>query len=183
MLFLLKRYFFFCLVCVTLACCAWIPKPTTVPAVQEALEKGRTLMANNAHIQALAVLSDAYNKHRQKNILDMYVRAARQALAAGDDAYQRKEYAEAGMLYHALQESKIEADQGFLRPDQNYLEKQIRGCSRALSDKGLKEYRDQNLSAAIAAWEEALQFDPNNGEVARAISKASGQRARLLSMD
>jgi hypothetical protein len=187
MLFSLKRYFFFGLICMTLASCAWPPKRTTAPdspgSVQKALEEGRTLMARNAHIQALALLSDAYKRFRQKNVLEMYHQAEQLALSAGDQAYQQKEFAKAGMLYLALEKSSLDRDEGSPRADQNYLERQIRECSRTLAEKGLKEYREENLNAAIAAWEQVLLFDPKNDSVVQSIGTARRQRTRLLATD
>jgi tetratricopeptide (TPR) repeat protein len=148
------------------------------------IEEGQALLSRHEYAQALILLEDGYRMYGDSDLLESFLAAAQQAKAAGDQSLERMDFARAGMLYRTLQESALLKEAaGRSNAIDHGLEKQIRECSRMLTERGLKKYREENLGDAIALWEKVLLFDPNNRAVLKAIDTASRQRKRLQSIN
>lgn len=76
-------------------------------------------------------------------------------------------YADASRLGRRLSFSRQELDEG------------VRLCRTELTRRGLEQYRNGNLSEAVALWRGLLQFDPNNVEIKKAVETAREQQKAL----
>jgi cytochrome c-type biogenesis protein CcmH/NrfG len=63
--------------------------------------------------------------------------------------------------------------------DRAKLNAKITDCKTALSKKGFQEYRQGNLSEAIALWQGYLAIDPNNADIKKAVNTAKLQQKNL----
>lgn len=155
------------------------------PAARHALiDDINTLKANNGHAEALGVLELRYRADPRPEVLVLYRETAQTARAAADQAYQRRDYAQAGSIYRALMDSAaLRETAGGSLLDQQALERQVRECSKLLTERGLEKYREENLEEALAAWRKVLTFDPDNRSVLKAIDTASRQRKRLQTIN
>lgn len=143
-----------------------------------------TLKANNGHAEALGVLELRYRADPRPEVLAFYRETAQAAKSAADQAYQQRDYAQAGSIYRALMDSAaLRETVGGSPFDQQALERQVRECSKLLTERGLEKYREENLEEALAAWKKVLTFDPDNRSVLKAIDTASRQRKRLQTMN
>ena len=166
------------------------PKATDDTARQEhkiIADTTRQAQANIAlgeYKKALELYSNAYDKYHFPELRGNYDRTAEQIKNTADASFQRKEFAEAGNLYHALLESGITATDftQSLSFDDKYLNGRISVCSKTLLENGLMKYREEKLDDAIAIWKKALLFDPENTGVKNAIETATQQLQKLKSL-
>ncbi len=59
------------------------------------------------------------------------------------------------------------------------IEKDIKECSRNLTNLGIIEYRKGNLKEALAIWGQILVFEPDNEEIKKAIQTARAQLEKI----
>ena len=100
---------------------------------------------------------------------------------SGDDAYRQGNYEEAGRKWaaaarHLGHPAVRDNPPDFSRAD---LKAAMDKASAALMEKGLVEYRQGNLEAAVAAWKSILAYDPSHAEAAKSIRTASTQIENL----
>jgi tetratricopeptide (TPR) repeat protein len=131
--------------------------------------------------RALELYSTAYDKYHYPGLRRGYARLGEQIRNAADAAYQRGDFAEAGSDYGVLFGSGITTRDfaGSLSFDDDYLGRQIKGCSKALMESGLMNYRAEKLDDAIAIWKKILQFDPGNKTAQNAYDTATAQLQQL----
>jgi tetratricopeptide (TPR) repeat protein len=133
---------------------------------------------------ALEIYSNAYDRHHLRGLRQGYARMGEQVVLAADAAYQKKDFAEAGSIYRALFESGI-TTRDFAQSltfDDDYLDKQIKACSKTLMEIGLMKYREEKLDEAIAIWKKILAFDLDNKNVRSAIDTATVQLQQLKNL-
>ncbi len=134
--------------------------------------------------RALEVYSNAYDRHHLRNLRQGYARMGEQVVMAADDAYQAKDFAEAGSIYRILFESGI-TTRDFAQSlsfDDDYLSAQIKACSKALMEIGLMKYREEKLDEAIVVWKKILAFDVDNKNARSAIDTATVQLQQLKNL-
>ena len=174
-------------VALALTACSFHPKgPGPGPApeekfIAETAKQAQSQFALGRFKRALEVYSNAFDKYHYAGLRRGYARMGEQIISAADTAYNRGEVAEAGIDYHILFESGITRRDfaAKLSFDDNYLSRQIKACSRALMESGLIKYREEKLDEAIAIWEKALFFDPDNRNVKKAHDTAIVQLQKL----
>jgi len=192
-------YFAFCFVALAAAACSLHSKgpiPATEPASEPAMEpktasdaKFVTETAKNAQAQfavgrfkrALELYANAFEKNHHPRLRNEYANLGEQIKNAADTAYRTGNVTKAGIDYGILIDSGI-TTQDFaemLSFDENYLRKQIKACSKALMESGLRKYREEKLDEAIAIWKKALFFDPDNRSVKNAFETATAQLQKL----
>ncbi len=154
------------------------PDPRTI------IGQGRDLVASGDLAGALDLLGKGYQARPESDLLEAYREALSVAKAAADLGYQRKDFTKAGVLYRALLDSVLLDTAGAPRGlERSGLERQMKECSRILTERGLEKYREENLDEAVAVWKKVLAFDPGNSAVLKAIETASRQRKRLQTIN
>jgi tetratricopeptide (TPR) repeat protein len=175
----------FCLAALAMAACSFHPKGwTLVPEerfISETAQQAQAQFALGRFKRALQIYSTAFDKHHHPGLRRGYARLGEQIRSAADMAYQRGRIAEAGIDYSVLFESGITTRNfaGTLSFDDDYLNSQIKACSKALMESGLIQYRAEKLDEAIAIWKKALVFDPDNRNIKNAFETATAQRQKL----
>jgi tetratricopeptide (TPR) repeat protein len=181
----------FCFIALTVGACSLHSKGPGTGTEPETASEERFITETAKHAQAqfargrfkraLELYSKAFEKHHHPGLRSGYARLGEQIKSAADTAYQTGNVAKAGSNYNILLESGI-TKQDFaetLSFDDNDLRKQIKDCSKALMENGLKKYREEKLDEAIAIWKKALFFDPDNRSVKNAFETASAQLQKL----
>ncbi len=131
--------------------------------------------------RALELYSNAFDKYHYPGLRRSYAKLGEQIIYAADAAYQRGDFAEAGSDYRVLFASGI-TTRDFavtLSFNDDYLNGQIKNCSKALMESGLMKYRAEKFHDAIAIWERILQFDPDNKNAQNAYNTATVQLQQL----
>jgi tetratricopeptide (TPR) repeat protein len=177
-----------CTASILLASCAALPK-NAVPVpersvAEQSLSKANGHLEQGEYPEALALYASTYERNREREFLATYLQAGNRIKSAGDRAYQMRDFPRAGIIYSLLLESRICVDDlgKALSFDDVYLRKQISACSKALTEAGLKKYRQDKLEDAIALWEQVLAFDPDNTKVKNAVDTANRQLRKLKVM-
>lgn len=180
--------------------CSWI-RPLTGPTGQEhhvitetagqehnviadTTKQAQAHIALGEYKKALELYSNAYDRYHYPGMRSSYARTAEQIRTAADAAYQRKDCAEAGSIYHTLFESGI-TTRDFAQAlsfNDDYLNGRISACSKALMENGLMKYREEKLDEAIVIWKKALDFDPENTGIKNSIETATQQLQKLKSL-
>lgn len=125
--------------------------------------------------KALGLYSTSYSDHPE--LKNEYLNAGIQVRNAADRAFRRGDFAKAGSIYNLLIRARI-TEQDFsesLTFDRDYLGRQIKACSKTLTEMGLMKYREERLEEAISLWEKVLTFDHDNSSVINAIETANRQ--------
>ena len=132
---------------------------------------------------ALGVYSAALQKHPgDRGLLRYYFETAEDIREAADNAFDKGEFAISGRAYAVLFRNYPhfrEVNDADLSFDGKYLQARLKECSDRLSEHALTQYRQGNLSAAIALWKNILEFEPENVGVKKAIDTASTQLKNL----
>lgn len=100
---------------------------------------------------------------------------------SGDEALRQGQQGDAGRKYAAVlrflpHPASRETSQPFTRAE---LEERIDGISKSLMEKGVKEYQQGKIEAAIATWRQVLAYDPSNEEAAKSVRTATTQIENL----
>jgi tetratricopeptide (TPR) repeat protein len=99
----------------------------------------------------------------------------------GDRAAAAKDYVNAGKAYAALAGHYADASRLGLKLSfsEAALAAGLESCRAELTRRGLEHYRKGELSQAISAWQDLLQFDPANAEIRKAVETAREQQKEL----
>ncbi|MCK9419824.1 MAG: hypothetical protein M0R70_10650 [Nitrospirae bacterium] len=166
--------------------CSYIRR-VTAPAGQEhkviddTAKQAQANIALGDYNKALELYSKAYDKYHYPGMSSGYARIGDRIRNSADTAYQKKDFSEAGNIYNTLFESGI-TTRDFsqaLSFDDDYLNGQMKACSKALLEAGLTSYREGKLEDAIAVWKKALVFDRDNMDIKNMIDTATTQLQNL----
>lgn len=137
------------------------------------------------YVTALALWDHLWEKESDDFLFDEHYELAEKIRNAGDNEYEQGNFAQAGSIYNRLLESRIisKISSQDLSFNREYLKKQIRACSKALTELGIIKYREQKLNEAIAIWRQILEFEPQNGTIAKAIRTAGKQQYSLRRLE
>ncbi len=152
--------------------------------ISETSRQAHEQAALGKYRSALEIYSSAYDKYHLRGMRQGYARMGEQIILAADTAYQKKDFAEAGSIYRSLFESGI-TTRDFAQSlsfEDDYLNRQIKACSKALMEIGLMKYREERLDEAIAIWKKILAFDLDNKNVRSAIDTATVQLHQLKNL-
>lgn len=136
------------------------------------------------YLTALEILNQLWDKNKDERLLKEYRQLTEKIRNAGDREYEQGNFAQAGSIYTRLLESKIitENPTNHNSPVREHLKKQIRACTKRLTELGIIKYREQKLNEAIAIWQRVLEFDPQNSAIEKAIGTAGKQQYSLQQM-
>jgi len=166
--------------------CSFIQRVTEPAAhektvIDDTAKKAQAHIALGEYAKALKLYSSSYDKYHYEGMRSGYARAGEQTRAAADATYQKRDFADAGIIYMILFECGI-TTRDFARSlsfNDDYLSSQIGLCSKALLEAGLTKYRDGKLEDAISVWKKALAFDQGNKDIKSAIDTATTQLQNL----
>ena len=142
----------------------------------------KKLMKTGDYQKTIDAYKAEYAKHQQDHaLLREYVKSLEEMNDAADGSYKREDYTSAGTTYNVLLKNypAFKAFTHMLSFDRAKLNAKITDCKTALSKKGFQEYRQGNLSEAIALWQGYLAIDPNNADIKKAVNTAKLQQKNL----
>lgn len=110
-----------------------------------------------------------------------YISLLESAKAQADLDFKRKDFVRAGRTYRILLKnySSIARLKRSLSYNAGLLETGIEACRKILFEDALEQYRYGNLVQAISICKNILTFDPENGEIKKAMDKAIVQAGNL----
>lgn len=172
-------YFFaFCSSCLALTSTA----PQESRSIGNVITDARSLMALGEYRKALEIYSAALKHYPGSSELQVaYLRAAEEIKHIADAQFEKKNFAGAGVVFHALYTSGILAE-NLAKPlsfNAEMLTTLIAACSNELLQYGLLQYREGNIEDAIIVWKKVMIFDRGNTDARRAIETATAQLQKL----
>ncbi len=158
------------------------------PAADDRTISRQTIARAQSHMQAgdyqeaIDVYQGRYRKApRDKVLREAYVNSLEQIAGAADQALEQQAFGEAGKIYAILQKN-YDRFSGFeqqLTFTSASLSAKLDHCKKTLFKQGFQEYRQGNLSRAIALWEDLLVIDPQNTDIKEALRTARLQQKNL----
>jgi len=159
--------------------------------LNQRIRAGRNALLQKQAIQFLAVFDyeraiDVYRKpfelYRQDpQFRRNYFEILESIKTKGDEAFEKKDYAPAANAYRTF--LKHYATALVLDPNLSAnpkdLDRRVKSCKKALSEKALQDYRSGDLEQAIAIWKSVLTFDPEDAEIKKAVETATLQMESL----
>lgn len=149
--------------------------------IADTARQAQAHLALGEYQKALELYAGHYDTYHYAEMSAPYAGTAEQIRNAADVAYQKKDFADAGNMYKTLYESGI-TTRDFapsLSFDDEYLNRQMKGCAKGLLEAGLTKYREGKLEDAISVWKKALVFDQDSKDVKSAIDTATTQLQNL----
>lgn len=161
------------------------------PFLEGKIQECRAFLAEKRARQSLQAgdfreTFEAYKTPGAEEIKDPDLRAGyqyalREVKRRADAAVAANDFRTAGKGYAALLREYPSAQKLGQAPafSLKSLDDSLDICRTQITRKGLEEYRKGNLSAAIALWQELLEFDPGNAEIKKAVETAAEQLKKL----
>jgi tetratricopeptide (TPR) repeat protein len=150
-------------------------------SVQETVSN-KKFMKTGDYQKTIDAYKAEYAKHPQDQaLLREYVKSLEEMNDAAYGSFEREDYTSAGKTYNVLLKNypAFKAFTHMLSFDRTKLNAKLTDCKAALSKKGFQEYRQGNLSEAIALWQGYLTIDPNNADIKKAVNTAKLQQKNL----
>ena len=125
--------------------------------------------------KAIDVYIVVYRKHpNDQALVKEYVKSIENIKSAADNALVKENFASAGRKYGLLLKNyaHFKGFQKKLSFKNTYLDEKIYYCKKVLFTRGFQEYRKENLSTAIALWQELLSIDPQDAEIKKLLRTA-----------
>lgn len=158
------------------------PAPSTPPPGEQAYAAGASALGEGQYERALEFFTAAWKEYPgSPGVVHDFPDALSALKKSGDEAFQKGRLEEAGKRWiGVLNYISHPAAKGkslpFARSD---VQGSIDRLSSTLMEKGLVEYRQGNLEAAIASWKTILAYDPNHAEASKSVRTASTQLENL----
>jgi hypothetical protein len=132
--------------------------------------------------KAIDVYNVEYRKHpRDQALVREYVKSIENIKSAADKALDKEDFASAGRKYDVLLKNYAHF-KGFekkLSFKSTHLNEKLYYSKKALFKLGFQEYRKENLSGAIALWQDLFTLDPQNAEIKKLLRTAKLQQKNL----
>jgi tetratricopeptide (TPR) repeat protein len=163
------------------ACAQWKTGASPQTSVQDPGQVKPPLLPGD-HPKTIDAYKADYAKNPQDQaLLRDYVKTLEEIKIAADRAMGREDLVSAGKNYNILLKNykDFKTFAHMLSFDRDQLNTKNAACKTALSKKGFQEYRQGNLSEAIALWQGYLVIDPNNADVKNALNTAKLQQKNL----
>jgi tetratricopeptide (TPR) repeat protein len=118
---------------------------------------------------------------RDRELASEFAKSVERIMDIGDKAFDGQDFATAGRAYAVLLKNHRSFRVLVPAPslDEARLNERLAQCKEALSTKGFQEYRNGNISGAIALWQSLLAFDPGNTDIRGALRTAKQQQKNL----
>ena len=136
--------------------------------------------------KAIDVYKVEYRKHPyDQALLAGYVKIIENIKSTAGEAFDKADFAIAGRKYDILSKNyphfkRFEKKLSF---NSTNINEKLSYCKKALFKKGFREYRKENLSGAIAHWQELSAIDPENADIKKLLSTAKLQKKNLQEKD
>ena len=129
---------------------------------------------------------NVYNVEYQKRphnqaLVREYVKSIENIKSAADKALDKEDFASAGRKYDVLLKNYAHF-KGFDRKlsfNSTHLNEKLYYCKQGLFKQGFQEYRKDNLSGAIALWQDLFAMDPQNADIKKLLRTAKLQQKNL----
>ena len=132
--------------------------------------------------KAIDVYNVEYRKHpHDQALVREYVNFIENIKSAADQALDKEDLASAGRKYDVLLKNYAHF-KGFdkkLSFNSTHINEKLLYCKQGLFKKGFQEYRQDNLSAAIALWQDLFAMDPQNADIRELLRTAKLQQKNL----
>lgn len=157
------------------------PPPVVSPAERDYIE-GQALLEEGKYDGALELFAAVWNKMPGHPGVEKNFPVALEGIKnSGDEARRQGRPEEAGkqwtaamrFLSHPAMKGRSPS---FTKAD---LKGRIDKLSENLMEKGLADYREGRLEAAIATWRQILAYDPAHEEAAKSVKTATTQLENL----
>lgn len=161
------------------------PTPAKPPAValsDKLFAEGMAALQDGGHEKALELFAASWKeKPDHEGVAREFPGVLIALKKNGDSAYAQGKWEDAGKRWMGtLRYVSHPAAKGkavpFTRAD---VQAQVDKLTAALMEKGLLEYRKENIEPAIAYWKTILAYDPANAEAAKSIRTATTQLQKL----
>ena len=152
----------------------------------QAARQAERHMAAGEYQKALAIYNAAHQKHpKDQALVKVYRTSLERMAASAEKALSRQDFAEAGKTYDLLLKNyaRFKAFNKDLSFNREMLVTKRDECKKALYKQGFQEYRQGNLSKAIAMWQAFLVIDPENTDIQEALKTAKLQQKNLSSQE
>lgn len=157
--------------------------PPLAPAPADlAYASGAAAMNEGNHERALEMFATAWKENPgHPGVARDFPEALSSLKKSGDEAFRQGRLEEAGRRWSAaIRYLSHPAEKGksvpFTKAD---LQANIDKVSATLMERGLVEYRNGNLEAAIAVWKSILAYDPDHAEALKSVQTATTQLENL----
>lgn len=140
------------------------------------------MMTQGKFERALELFADAWKQMPgHPGVAGDYPAALEGLKKSGDEAQRQGRPEEAGKRWTAALKyfSHPALKVGDLSFSKNELKAAIDKLSETLMEKGLQDYRQGRLEAAIATWRQILAYDPAHVEAAKSVRTATTQLENL----
>ena len=132
--------------------------------------------------KAFNVYNVEYRKrpHNQALVRE-YVKSIENIKSAADKALDKEDFASAGRKYDVLLKNYANFN-GFYKKlsfNSTHLNEKLYYCKQSLFKQGFQEYRRENLTRAIALWQDLFAMDPQNAEIKELLRTAKLQQKNL----
>ena len=145
------------------------------PRARDAMARGEYLTALDSYkVLSESVLRNPAQAATLRQIMDDIWDLANKSLARDDLVSAGKGFAVLWREYPLAEKAGLVPS--FSRGD---AESELKACRSELTRRGLDQYRKSNLKEAISIWQGLLQFDPDNGEIRKAVETAAAQLKKL----
>ena len=132
--------------------------------------------------KAIDIFNVEYRKRpHDQALVGKYVKSIENINSTANNALDKKDFASAGRKYDVLLKNYAHF-KGFdekLSFNNTHLNERLSYCKKALLKKGLQAYRKDNLSEAIALWQDLFVIDPQNADVKELLRTAKLQQKNL----
>ncbi len=132
--------------------------------------------------KAIDIYSNEVQKQpKDQQLIKEFAKSLEGMRSSADRAAEKGDFAFAGHIYHVMHNNyaKFNSVASRLSFDPVYLNTKLTHCRKSLSTQGFQEYRQGNLSKAIAIWQSLLIIDPNNKDIKEVLRTATLQQKNL----
>ena len=155
---------------------------TSIQASAHAANLAKKHMDACEYQKAIDVYNVDYRKHpNDQALVGEYVKSIENIKLAADKALDKEDFASAGRKYDVLLKNYANFN-GFdkkLSFNSTHLNEKLHYCKHSLFKQGFQEYRRENLSRAIALWQDLFAMDPQNAEIKELLRTAKLQQKNL----
>jgi len=155
---------------------------TSIQASAQAANLAKEHMDACEYQKAIDVYNVDYLKHpNDQALVREYVKSIENIKSAADKALDKEDFASAGRKYDVLLKnySNFKEFNKKLSFNSTHLNEKLYYCKKALFKQGFREYRKDNLSKAIALWQDLFVIDPQNADVKELLRTAKLQQKTL----
>jgi tetratricopeptide (TPR) repeat protein len=158
-----------------------VQEASPITSAQEPVQIKQHLLAGDHQKTIDAYKAEHAKRPQDKTLVKDFVKSLEEIKVAADQEFERNNFASAGKTYNVLLKNyqDFRTFVHMLSFDRPKLNTKLTSCKSSLSKKGFHEYRQGNLSEAIALWQGYLAIDPNNADIKKALNTAKLQQKNL----